>query len=52
MKIERTGINVGRFFLFVEKVNLLILLVSIRTLRNGILLLILSSCVKLRTELI
>ena len=38
-------------FLYVEVVNLLILLVSIRTSKNGILLLILSSSVELRTEL-
>ena len=36
---------------YVAVVNLSILLVSIRTPRNGILLLVLSSCVKLRTGL-
>ena len=38
-------------FLYVEVVNQLILLVSISTLRNAVLLLILISCVKLRKEL-
>ena len=50
MEIESAGINVGRF-LYVEVINRSILLVSINTPRNGILLLILISCVKLRTEL-
>ena len=35
---------------YVEVVNLSFLLVSISTQRNGILLFILNSCVKLRTE--
>ena len=51
MEIEGAGVKVGRIFLYVEVVNLLILHVSIQILRNRILLLILSSCVKLRTEL-
>ena len=51
MEIEGAGINVGSFFLYVEVVNCSLLLVSISTARNGILMLILISCVKLRTEL-
>ena len=38
-------------FLYVKVINRSILLVSFSTPRNGILLLILISCVKLRTEL-
>ena len=51
MNIEGAGINIGSFFLYVEVGNRSIFLVSISTLRNVILLMILISCVKLRTEL-
>ena len=51
MEIEGAGFRVGRVFLYVEVINRSILLVSISTPRNGILLLISISCVKLRMEL-
>ena len=38
-------------FLYVEVINRSLLFVSISTPRNGILLLVLISCVKLRAEL-
>ena len=50
MEIEGVGINFGGF-LYVAVVNPSILLDSIWTPRNGILLSILSSCVNLGTEL-
>ena len=50
MEFEGAGINVGKI-LYVEVVNPSILFVSISTPRNWISLLILISCVKLRTKL-
>ncbi len=50
MEIDGAGINGGRFFLYVVVINQSILIASVGTPRNGILLLILISCVKLRTD--